>query len=137
MRGFLLLDPKLRRETERRLPVNDAEVDRLRRAAVLGILRHRTDAKNFLGGARVNVLPGAERFDQHGIFGKMRQDAQLDLRIIGGEQRVARLRNKRRANLAAKLGPHGIFCRFGSLELSRPVAAVVWLKLVCRRPVSG
>src|SRR6266566_4475207 len=31
----------------------------------------------------------------------------------------------------------GIFCRFGSLELSRPVAVPVCEKLVCRRPVSG
>ena len=30
----------------------------------------------------------------------------------------------------------GMFCRFGSHELSRPVAAVVWDKLVCTRPVS-
>ena len=31
----------------------------------------------------------------------------------------------------------GMFCRLGSLELSRPVAAPVWLKMVCTRPVSG
>ena len=31
----------------------------------------------------------------------------------------------------------GMFCRFGSLLLRRPVAATAWLKLVCTRPVSG
>ena len=31
----------------------------------------------------------------------------------------------------------GMFCRFGSLLLKRPVAATAWLKQVCTRPVSG
>ena len=30
-----------------------------------------------------------------------------------------------------------MFCRFGSLELSRPVAATTWLNEACTRPVSG
>ena len=37
---------------------------------MLGVLRQRADAENFLRGARVDVLPGAERFDQHGVFEK-------------------------------------------------------------------
>ena len=31
----------------------------------------------------------------------------------------------------------GMFCRFGSLELSRPVEVMVWLNDVCTRPVLG
>ena len=31
----------------------------------------------------------------------------------------------------------GMFCRFGFVEESRPVAVPVWLKVVCRRPVAG
>ena len=31
----------------------------------------------------------------------------------------------------------GMFCRLGSLLLSRPVAATAWLNEVCTRPVSG
>ena len=31
----------------------------------------------------------------------------------------------------------GMFCRFGSLLDSRPVAATAWLNDVCTRPVSG
>ena len=31
----------------------------------------------------------------------------------------------------------GMFCKFGSLELSRPVAATVWLNDVWTRPVCG
>ena len=30
----------------------------------------------------------------------------------------------------------GMFCRLGSLELSRPVAATTWLNDACTRPVS-
>ena len=30
-----------------------------------------------------------------------------------------------------------MFCRFGSLLLSRPVAATAWLNVVCTRPVAG
>ena len=31
----------------------------------------------------------------------------------------------------------GMFCRFGSVAESRPVAATVWLKVAWMRPVSG
>ena len=31
----------------------------------------------------------------------------------------------------------GMFCRFGSLLLKRPVAATAWLNDVCTRPVCG
>ena len=33
--------------------------------------------------------------------------------------------------------PMGMFCRLGFEDESLPVRATVWLKLVCRRPVSG
>jgi hypothetical protein len=66
-------------------------------------LRHRADAENFLGGSRVNVLSGAERLDQHGVLREVRQDAQLDLRIIGGKERVAWAGHEGGANLAAEL----------------------------------
>ena len=31
----------------------------------------------------------------------------------------------------------GMFCRFGFEDDRRPVAAPVWLKVVCRRPVEA
>src|ERR1700674_1696647 len=68
LRGFLLVDAKLRREAERRLPVDDAEIDRFSRAAMLGVLRHWPDAEYLRGGARVDVLSGAEGLDQHGVL---------------------------------------------------------------------
>ena len=74
--------------------------------------------------------PRAKRFDQHGILGEMREDAQLDLRIIGGEQSVARLGDECGANLAAQLRcAREYFADSGFEELRRPVAVPVWLKL--------
>ena len=113
LRGFLLVDAELLREAERRQAVDDAEVDGLGGAAMLGVLRHGPDAENFLGGARVNVLAGAKCFDQHGVLGEMREDAQLDLRIVGGEQRPAGIGDERGANLAAELGAHGNILQVG------------------------
>ena len=40
------------------------------------------------------------------VLGKMRQDAQLDLRIVGGKQHAARRRDERGADFAAQLGAH-------------------------------
>ena len=76
-------------------------------------LRHRAHAENFLRGARVDVLAGAKGFDEHGVLGEMRQDAQLDLRVVGGEQRPAGLGDERGANLAAELGAHGDVLQVG------------------------
>jgi len=64
------------------------------------------NAENFLRGARVDVLASAEGFGEHRVGGAMRQNAQLDLRIIGGEQRPAGLGGERRANLAAQFAAH-------------------------------
>jgi len=41
------------------------------------------------------------------------------------------------ANFAAKLVRMGMFCRFGLLELNRPVSVMVWLNEACRRLVRG
>ena len=99
--GFFRVDAKILREAERRKPVNHAEIDDFRHAAMLARLLERQHAENFLRGARVDVLPAAKRLDQHWIFGKMRQDAQLDLRIIGGKQLAARRSDEGGANFAA------------------------------------
>ncbi len=48
-----------------------------------------------------------ERVHQHGIFRKVRHDAQFDLRVVGGEQDVPLLRHKSSANFAAQLRSNG------------------------------
>ena len=71
-------------------------------------------------------------------------------RPTGARARAARSASSRRrsargpasATNAARISrPSGVrigmFCRFGSLLLSRPVAATAWLNVVCTRPVAG
>ena len=90
------VDAELLGEAEGRKAVNHAEIDDFGDAAMLARLRERRDAENFLRGARVDVFAAAESFDQDGILGKMREDAQLDLRIIRGKQQAARRRRRKR-----------------------------------------
>ena len=96
--------PRAGRETERRLPVHDAEVHRFRVAPMFRRDHQRRHAENFRRRARVDVLAIAERFHQHRIARHVRQQPQLDLRIIGDDQLPARPRHEGRANFAAKLG---------------------------------
>ena len=102
-----MVDAELLRQAEGGKAVNHAEIDDFGDAAMLGRLREWRDVENFLRGARVNVFAAAKSFDEHGIFGKMREDAQLDLRIIGGKQLKSRRGDERGANFAAELGAHG------------------------------
>jgi hypothetical protein len=52
----------------------------------------------------VDVFAAAERVDQHLVAGHVREHAQLDLRVVGGDQHVARLGDERTPDLAADLG---------------------------------
>ena len=102
-----MLDAQLLRESERRQAINDAEINGLRGAAVFRRLRERSDAENLLCRARMDVFAIPERVDQHGIFRKVRHDAQFDLRVVGGEQYVALFCHKSSANFAAQLRSNG------------------------------
>ena len=48
--------------------------------------------------------PLAERVDQRRVLGQVREHAELDLRVVGRDQHVARLGDERAADLAAELG---------------------------------
>src|SRR5579872_5345823 len=103
-RGFFLVDLQILREAKGGEAVDDAEINYFGGAAMLGSLGKGRDVENFLCGARVNVLGAAKGFDENRVLGKMREDAQLDLGIIGGKQNVARLGDEGGANFAAELG---------------------------------
>src|SRR5690348_11278730 len=81
-RRFLLFNLQILREAERRKPVDDSEVNHFCGAAMLGSLRKRSGAENFLRCAGMNVLALAERLDKNRILREMRENAQLDLRIV-------------------------------------------------------
>ena len=53
---------------------------------------------------RVDVLAARERLAQLRLAGDVREDPQLDLRVVGREQPVALLGDEGRADLAPELG---------------------------------
>jgi hypothetical protein len=108
------------REPEGRDAVDDPEVDHLRyRSLVLGqrdgiLLEH-------LGGGRcVDVLSALERLAELRLARDVRKDAQLDLRVVGGEQAAARLGDERGADLAAELGSNRDRLQIGARRRQPP-----------------
>ena len=85
---------------------------------------------------RVQVLAGVERLDQARVAGQVRHDPHLDLAVVGGHQLgVARRRRRSASRIRRPASVRiGMFCRFGSVDDSRPVAAMVWLNVVWMRP---
>ena len=56
----------------------------------------------------MNILPVQERFQEILILRKMREDAQLDLRVIGGHQSIVTVaRFKERTDLPSLIRTHG------------------------------
>jgi len=124
--GSAAFDLELLRQAECRHAVDEAEVDCLGRAAQVvshGLRRH---PEHLGGGGAVHVGAGGERLAQALVLRQVRHDAQLDLRVVGGEQRPARLRHECLADAPASSVRTGMFCRLGSLDDSRPVAATAW-----------
>src|SRR5208282_4443543 len=119
-RRFAPFDAELPGQSERGKPVDNAEIDGLGRAAVLRRLRQRPDAEYFFRGARVNILAALEGFQEHGIFGKMREETQLDLRVIGGEKYAAFFGHEGGANLAAGFAAHGDVLEVGAQGAEAP-----------------
>ena len=90
--GLLARDAELVGEAEGRDAVDDAEIDRLGAAAHLG--RHALDrhAEHFRRGHGVDVEAVAERLAQRRDVGDLGEQPQLDLRVVGGDELVARRR---------------------------------------------
>ena len=105
--GFLGVNPQSLREPEGRESVHDAEVHHLGAAAMLGLHHQRRNAEDLRGGEGVDVVAAAEGVDQQRVVGEMRQQAELDLRIVGGEQHAAGLGDEGGANFAAEFGADG------------------------------
>src|SRR6266700_4821252 len=134
---FILGDAELTRERERALPVNGRKIDRLGPGSHLG--RHLVlgDVENDGRGLAVDVPALREGLDERGIAREMRQQTQLDLRVIGRQQHRSGLGDEGPANASPRGVRTGMFWRFGSEDDNRPVAAPAWLKLVWMRPVAG
>src|SRR5438093_1113158 len=98
-------DFELLGEPRRAHAVEDAEVDDLRRAALIGADRAGIDSKNLGRGAHVDVLAFPERRDQRRVTREVRQHAALDLRVVGRDQAMAGGRQERRAAAPPLLAP--------------------------------
>ena len=95
-------------EPKCRLAVEDAKVHRLgdapHRRCDVG-RRHAADGRR---GPRVDILAGGESGPHRRIAGEMREDPELDLRVVGGYESPARLaRQERRADLLPFGCPRG------------------------------
>ena len=113
--GLRLLDRNAQVAAEREGPlaVHDAEVDRLGRGAQLvgdGLLG---DAVDLGGGGAVDVRPALEGVLHGLVAGDVRQNAQLDLAVIGVHQRAAAVRHKVTPQPAAQLGADGDVLQIG------------------------
>jgi len=93
LRGFLS-NAQLFGQTESAHAVENAKVDYLRLSAHFGIYHFRKYAENIGCRAGVNVFIGLESINECFVFGKMRQHAQFNLRIIGGNKFIARRGNE-------------------------------------------
>lgn len=105
---FLARDVQVARESEVADAVDDAEVDGLRVAAQLGRDLIQGDAEDLGGRARVDVLAALERIDEVLVARHVREQAQLDLRVVGRQEAIVPFaRLEERADHAALLCAHG------------------------------
>ena len=83
--GRLALDVQVGRQPEGAHAVDQAEVDDLGGAPLIGRdLAHR-HAEHLAGGGAMHVLAGVERRQQALVAADVRHDAQLDLRVVGAD----------------------------------------------------
>ena len=83
-------------------------------------------------------MPVAEGLLQRLDVGDVREQAQLDLRVVGRQQHVPGSATKARRILRPSSVRIGMFCRLGSVEDSRPVDGRRHARTRCGRgPVLG
>ena len=98
----LLCDADVLRECERALSVQQRVVDHLGDAAQLVRVAPAFRAKNLHRRPFVEVGALPKGIDQHGIAGHVREDAEFDLRVVGGNEHVSRVGDERAADLPAE-----------------------------------
>src|SRR5262249_51345824 len=92
------------REAEGGHAVDHGEVGGLGHVSLLRRHLRRIDPEDLGSGAPVNVLAAPERLDQTLLPADVSQDAELDLRVVGGKELPARFGHERGADAAAELG---------------------------------
>ena len=131
------LELELAREAEGAHAVDQAEVDDLGDAALVGADFDRRDAEDFGGGGAVHVLAVREGFEQACVVREVRHDAQFDLRIVGRDDAAALGGDEGGADAPAFLGAHRDVLQVG-VAGSEPAGDDGSLReVVCTRPVSA
>ena len=126
--GFLARNAQALGQAEGGDAVGDAVIDHLGLAAHLGRDHFGEDAEDPRGGGGVDVDAGFERFQQARLAAERGDDAQLDLRVIRREQQILVAAGTKALRISWPRSVRmGMFCRFGSCELSRPVVVITWL----------
>src|ERR1043165_1172984 len=100
---FLARDADALRKSEGFDGVSDGEVDDLGEAASLFQLLFRLRAKDKAGGALVDVIIFLKRIEHDRVVRDVREQAQLQLRVIGGDELVAFLGDEGAADATAQL----------------------------------
>ena len=95
------------REAEGGLAIEQRVVHHFRLAPGLVAIARAVRSEDLQGRLLVKVGPAPERFDQEFVTGHMREDAELDLRIVRRDQHVAGFRDEGAPDLASELGPDG------------------------------
>ena len=95
------------REPEGGDAVDDPEVDHLGHVALVLRQLRALLAEHLGGRRRVDVLARREGLAELRLAGDVREDPQLDLRVVGREQPEARLGDEGAADLAPELGADG------------------------------
>ena len=96
------------REAEVAQAVEQAEIDDLGEAPLIGRNLLLWDAKDFSRRPRMNVFAAGKGVEQHRVVGHMRQHAELDLRVICREQDVTGpARHERTPHLLTNFGSDG------------------------------
>ena len=73
----------------------------------------------------MNILALSEDLFQGVLAGDVGEQPELHLRVVRGDQQVARLGDEAGADLPPSGVRIGMFCRFGLLDERRPVVAAV------------
>ena len=103
----LLIDVELRGQPKRADAIHDTKVDGLSTRARLLIHRCSIDTKHLASSESVDVFTGSVSIKQQWILREVSHQAQLNLRIVGRHQNIARSRDESRANLASKRSADG------------------------------
>ena len=103
--GLLLGDVEPVGHPPGREPVNNPVVDHLRFRSHAGVDLVRRHPKHTTGRRGVHVLALSEDLLERVLARDVRQEPQLDLRVVGAGQEVAGLGDEARPDLPAQLGP--------------------------------